>query len=108
MLLFKLFQLFKLETDTPCFEAMPDKVSPLCTLYVELDPEFELESELELELELEFELEPELDPEPSLLTCKTFPGKINVVFRSFHSINLVKDVPWLAAIPLNVSPAFTV
>lgn len=70
MLLLKLFHCFKLETDTPCFEAMPDNVSPLCTLYVELDPEVELELEL---------LDPELESELPELELPAFPLIFNVL-----------------------------
>lgn len=102
----RLFHFFKLDTLTPYCAPMRDKESPDLTTYTSdepvdglLDPLLELPEELELEL---------LDEDPFLLTTKTFPGKISVVSRLFHFIKLLREMLCFEAIPLSVSPLFTV
>ncbi|GAB3804279.1 hypothetical protein GCM10028868_31790 [Virgibacillus kimchii] len=100
-----MFQLFKLETETPCLAAIWDKVSPDFTVYVvELPPdEFELPEE-------ELPLDPdELDPlELPLLTVNLSPGWIRLELKLFQFIRFDTDTLCLEAMPLSVSPLFTV
>src|SRR5699024_10150949 len=97
----KLFHFFKLFTLTPYFAPMTDNESPAFTLYVCAEL---WEDEL-----FELELEPvELDEfDDGFFTINLFPGKMSVVSKLFHFIKSLRDTLYFAAMPLNVSPLFT-